>query len=232
MQPPVAAVIEAHGTLHRLLADLDDEQVTAPSPLPGWSRGHVLAHLTDAARMYARCAEHALRGELVEPYDGGAAERDAILAATAGRTAAEHRAALAEQSAHLESIWAKTSDQDWSRPVRYRNADIAATVYARWREVWIHMTDLSLGLRPTDWPADLAAHAIDFLLPRLPAGTSVTAGDTGQRWSTGDASGLTVTAALRDLAAWLSGRTPAVPPTSPHGLPDLGPWPAWPPRAA
>jgi len=41
---PVAAAAEAHRRLHRALDGLTDEQVRAPSPLPGWTRGHVLAH--------------------------------------------------------------------------------------------------------------------------------------------------------------------------------------------
>ena len=225
MQPPVAAVIEAHGTLQKVLVDLDDEQVMEPSALPGWSRGHVLAHLTDNARMFARIAEHALHGELVETYDGGADERNAIIEATAGRSATGHRAALAAQTARLESAWADVSGQDWSRPVRFRDADIAATVYARWREVWIHMADLDLGVRPDDWPVDLASHAIGFLLTRLPAGTSLSAEDTHRQWSTVGEPRTVVTGSVRDLAAWLAGRTPVIPPASPDGLPHLGPWP-------
>lgn len=225
MQPPVTAVIAAHETLQELLGGLDDEQVVEPSSLPGWSRGHILAHLTDNARMFARVAEHALRGELVKTYEGGAEERNAIIEATAGRSAAEHRAALAEQTAWLESVWANASDQDWSRPVRFRNADIAATVYARWREVWIHMVDLDLGVRPDAWPAELARHAIDFLITRLPAGTSLTAEDVRWQWTTGEGPHTAVTGGVRDLAAWLAGRSPVIPPTSPDGLPELGPWP-------
>lgn len=231
MQPPAAAVIEAHGTLQRIIADLDDEQVTEPSLLPGWTRGHVLAHLTDNARMFARITEHALRGELVETYDGGIDERNAIIDSTAGRSAAEHQAALAEQTARLESAWSGLSDQDWSRPVRFRDADIAATVYARWREAWIHMADLDLGVHPDAWPADLASHAIGFLLARLPAGISLLAQDTQHQWSTGGEPRTLVTGSVRDLAAWLAGRTPAVPPASPSGLPALGPWPPHPPRS-
>ncbi|WP_245685288.1 maleylpyruvate isomerase N-terminal domain-containing protein [Streptomyces yerevanensis] len=53
-------MIEAHGTLERLVAGLNDQQVAEASVLPGRSRGHVLAHLTDNARMFARLEEHAL----------------------------------------------------------------------------------------------------------------------------------------------------------------------------
>ncbi|MEV7990939.1 maleylpyruvate isomerase family mycothiol-dependent enzyme [Streptomyces sp. NPDC086077] len=229
MQPPVAAVIEAHRTLECLVAELNDQQVAQASALPGWSRGHVLAHLTDNARMFARLAEHALRGELVAGYDGGRDERDAIIEATADRGAAEHREQLAAHTAGLETSWARATDVDWRRPVTFRNADLAATVFARWRETWIHMVDLELGVRPDDWPEDLAAHAIDFLLGRLPAGTRIHAEDVGRHWSAGDGPpGPVVTGGVRDLAAWLAGRTPVVAPVAAVELPALGPWPPHP----
>ncbi|WP_458077608.1 maleylpyruvate isomerase family mycothiol-dependent enzyme [Streptomyces sp. EMB26] len=224
-------MIEAHRTLERLVAGLSDQQVAEASALPGWSRGHVLAHLTDNARMFARLARHALRGELVAGYDGGVDERNAIIEATAGRSAAEHRAQLAAHTAGLEASWACATDVDWSRPVTFRNADLAATVFARWRETWIHMVDLQLGVRPDDWPEDLAAHAIDFLFSRLPAGTHVRAEDVGRQWSGGDGPPVTmVTGGVRDLAAWLAGRTPVVPPVAAEELPALGPWPPHPPQ--
>ncbi|MCT9137701.1 maleylpyruvate isomerase family mycothiol-dependent enzyme [Streptomyces violarus] len=231
MHPPVAAVLEAHRTLERLVAELNDQQVAAASALPGWSRGHVLAHLTDNARMFARIAEHALRGELVAGYDGGVDERNAIISATAGRSAAEHRAELATHTTGLEAAWARATDIDWSRPVTFRNADLAATVFARWREAWIHMVDLELGVRPDDWPEELAAHAIGFLLGRLPAGTRIRAEDGRHQWSVGDGPpGTVVTGRVRDLAAWLAGRTPTVSPVAVEGLPALGPWPPHPPQ--
>jgi maleylpyruvate isomerase len=226
----VTEVIDAHRVLARLVEPLDDEQVRAASALPGWSRGHVLAHLADNARMFARLAEHALRGELVPAYDGGVDERNAIIEAGAGRSAAGHRAELAARNAELQSVWARLGDADWGRPVTFRNADLAATVYARWREAWIHMADLDLGVRPEDWPAELACHAIDFLLCRLPSGTVVRAEDVKREWSAGDRSGTVVTGRVRDLAAWLAGRTPATSPVAAEGLPALGPWPPHPPQ--
>jgi maleylpyruvate isomerase len=231
MQPPVAAVIEAHRALERLVAGLNDQQVAEASALPGWSRGHVLAPLTDNARMFARLAEHALRGELVAGYDGGVDERNAIIEATAGRSAAEHRAQLAAHTAGLEAAWARAAHVDWSRPVTFRDAALGATVFARWREAWIHMVDLDLGVRPDDWPEDLAVHAIDFLLVRLPAGTRVRAEDVHREWSVGDGPpGKVVTGRVRDLAAWMAGRTPVVSPVAEEELPALGPWPAHPPQ--
>lgn len=229
MQPPLAAAIEAHRSLERLVAGLSDQQVAEASALPGWSRGHVLAHLADNARMFARLAEHALRGELVAGYDGGVEERDAIIEAKAGLDAAGHRAQLAAHTARLEASWARATDADWGRPVTFRDADLAATVFARWREAWIHMVDLALDVRPSDWPEDLAEHAIDFLLGRLPAGTRLRAEDVDRQWSVGGGpTGAVVTGGVRDLAAWLAGRTPGVAPAA-EELPALGPWPPHPP---
>lgn len=230
-RPPVEAVIQAHAALDKAVAGLDDRQVAEPSALPGWSRGHVLAHLTDNARMFTRLAEHALRGELVATYDGGTDERNAIIEANAGRGAAEHRAELATHTAHLEAVWARTGDGDWTRPVTFRDADLAATVHCRWREAWIHLVDLDVGVSPADWPEALACHAIDFLLCRLPAGTRLHAQDVDRQWSLGDGTGIVVIGQVRDLAAWLAGRAPGVPPVAEEGLPALGPWPPHPPAA-
>ncbi|MGP3977431.1 maleylpyruvate isomerase family mycothiol-dependent enzyme [Streptomyces sp. 8N114] len=226
---------EAQRVLRGLLADVDDAQVRAPSALPGWSRGHVLAHLTDNARMFARLAEHALRGERVPPYDGGQAERDAIIEDTAGRTAVEHRAALAGHTRSLMDVWSRATAEDWRRPVSFRDADIAATVFARWREVWIHLVDLDLEVGPAAWPEGLASHAVDFLLSRLPPGTCLVATDLDRRWHAGEgnpAPGPEVRGGVRDLAAWLAGRVPDTPPRSRDGLPELGPWPPHPPQPA
>ncbi|MFE2757473.1 maleylpyruvate isomerase N-terminal domain-containing protein, partial [Actinosynnema sp. NPDC059335] len=83
MEPPLAAVVRAHRRLLDVIAGLTDAAVAAPSTLPGWTRGHVLAHLADAARARARVVEHAARGERVAMWEPG--ERDAIIEATASR---------------------------------------------------------------------------------------------------------------------------------------------------
>lgn len=194
---PTAEVAEAHLRLYRLLDGLD---VRAPSPLPGWTRGHVLAHVTDAGRALADLVEQALAGNQILLYDPATHDRDGIIEATAGRTLEEHQAALREHSERLEAAWARV--EDWDQPVRYRDGKLASTVFARWREVWIHATDL--GLPVAEWPEDFCVHAVDFLRDRLPDDADV----RGH---------------VRDLAAWLSGRAPGD--TLTGELPELGAWP-------
>ncbi|MDC7340189.1 maleylpyruvate isomerase N-terminal domain-containing protein [Streptomyces lydicus] len=67
----VREAIEATGQrLRALLPGLTDAGTREPSELPGWSRAHVLSHIEGIGLAMARQARYALRGELVEPYDG------------------------------------------------------------------------------------------------------------------------------------------------------------------
>ena len=222
MKPPLDEVVRAHRRLLDAIADLTDAQVAEPSLLPGWTRGHVLAHLADAARARSRVIEHSARGERVAMWEPG--ERDAIIEATASRSADGHRAATAEQSERLERAWAGIAD--WSEPVDPDEADPVPPVFTRRREVWIHLLDLDLGVRPAEWSADFAVHTIGVLRARLPAGVSLRATDVPRTWG----AGTEVVGGVRDLAAWLAGRVPDEPPTSAAPLPALGPWPSYPAR--
>ncbi|MCE6995260.1 maleylpyruvate isomerase family mycothiol-dependent enzyme [Saccharothrix sp. S26] len=219
VEPPLAAVAVAHRRLFAAIADLTDAQVAEPSLLPGWTRGHVLAHLADAARARARVVERAARGERVELWEPG--ERDAIIEATASRSAAEHRAATVEHASRLERAWAGVTD--WSASA---DPDPVPPVFTRWREVWIHLVDLDVGVRPAEWSAEFAVHTIAVLRSRLPDGVALRATDVPRTWGTGTE----VVGGVRDLAAWLAGRVPDAPPTCAVPLPELGPWPSYPAR--
>jgi maleylpyruvate isomerase len=225
--PPLKAVAEGHRRLLGLTAMLTDEQVAAPSLLPGWSRGHVLAHLTDNARAFARVCSLALNGELVDAYEGGQAERDAIIEGLSGGNAFSHHDGLNRHIGVLEAVWSHASPADWERPVRFRNGELSEIVLMRWREVWIHLVGLDLGVGPQEWTEEFCHHTIEFLLPRLPEGVALRQTDGPRRWSAaGEISAVAdteITGRAQDLAAWLSGRPAQRLPTG--DLPDLGPWP-------
>ncbi|WP_328442548.1 maleylpyruvate isomerase family mycothiol-dependent enzyme [Amycolatopsis sp. NBC_00438] len=203
---PTAEVADAHRHLFRALDSLTDAEVRAATALPGWTRGHVLAHVTDAGRALADLVEHAVRGVLIPLYDPATHDRDGIIEATAGRTADEHRSALREHSRRLEAAWSRVTD--WDQAVDYRDGKLSSTVFARWREVWIHAVDVEAAT-PADWPGGFCEHAVDFLKERLP-------------------SDAIVTGPPRALAAWLSGRSDGDGLTG--DLPELGPWPSGRPR--
>ncbi|MEU2200555.1 maleylpyruvate isomerase family mycothiol-dependent enzyme [Isoptericola sp. NPDC019482] len=199
---------------------LPDDAVSDPSPLDGWSRGHVLSHVANVGAALARQAEYAARGEKVAPYDGGQAGRDAAIQAGAGRTPAEHARALDASRSRLAAAWPAPGDALWSAPVAYRDGVLTDTLLAWWREARIHAVDATAGLGDRalgygTWDDAFCAHLREFLAVRLPA-------DDGVIELVGDP---------RDVAAWLAGRTPSGPVSAlrdgePAPLPELGPWPS------
>ncbi len=212
-----ANALDAHRRLARVIEDLTDEQVAQPSVLPGWTRGHVLAHLANGTVALAGQAEH--EGTKVEPYPGGRPARDAAIEAGAGRSAAEHRAAIAEAVARLTKAWAGV--RDWDTPVHYRDSTLTGTAYAVWREVEIHTRDLGLG--PVTWSPEFCDHAADFLAARVPDGIRLTLRAPDRRWTIGDGEEVELTGSRTDLIAWLAGRAPDGPVTG--DAPELKPWP-------
>ena len=75
----------AHARLLTTVATITDEQVSAPSRLPGWTIGHVLTHLARNADGHTRRLEGAMRGEDVPRYPGGSAQREADISDGAKR---------------------------------------------------------------------------------------------------------------------------------------------------
>lgn len=214
-----AQVLDAHRRLAALIEPVTDAQVVEPSALPGWTRGHVLAHLAGATDAMARQAER--EGELVEVYEGGRPARDADIEAHTGRTADEHRAAIAAAVARLTTAWQGVSD--WDSPVLYRSGTLLGTAFALWREVEIHARDLRLG--PFAWSPEFCLHTLDFLSARVPDGVRLTlvATDHGREWTFGEGEHVELSGALEDLTAWLAGREYAGPISGPK--PELKPWP-------
>ncbi|QUH01290.1 maleylpyruvate isomerase family mycothiol-dependent enzyme [Saccharopolyspora erythraea] len=224
----VAEVRAGHARIAALVEGLGDAQARGGSALPGWSRGHVLTHLADLARAFTRVTEHALRGRLVEVYEGGRPARDASIEAGSGRSAAELRAEVVESAEELDNAWKQVDSEGWQRPVTYRDGVLLDVLHCRWREVEIHAADLALGRVPADWSPDFCAHALDFLAPRTPEGMALTLrpddSDLRRQWGSGEP--VEVRGALTDLTAWMAGRTPTGPLVSSSGAaPQLGPWP-------
>jgi maleylpyruvate isomerase len=217
------AVLAGHARLIALLDGLTDADMRAPSALPDWSRGHVLTHLEHSATAYARQVEYALDGKMIEVYDGR--QRPSV-APGAARSAAEIRAAIAETTAELDRAWDRVGPDDWDRPVRYRDGWLRGLLFGRWREVEIHLTDLDLGYRSSDWSTEFCLHAVNFLGARAAKGIQLTVSAGGYQcmWGTGES--VEVSGELTDVTAWLAGRDAAGALTTSTGkLPELGPWP-------
>jgi maleylpyruvate isomerase len=185
----IEGCLAAHAKLVTVAGGLTDEIVHRPSLLPEWSVGHVLAHLARNAEAMHRRIEAALRGEMIEQYQGGAAGRAASIDAGAHRAANELVADVVEWSQRLDMTFASLPEEGWRRTVRSvagGEYPISALPFRRWREVEIHIVDLNVGPTAAEWPDRL----VGLLLPRLLSGLSKRANE-------------------RELMAWALGRGPA-----------------------
>ncbi|KQQ81620.1 maleylpyruvate isomerase family mycothiol-dependent enzyme [Arthrobacter sp. Leaf137] len=236
------ALHKAAGDLTTDVAKLTDGDVKAPSALPGWSRGHVLAHLTGISNAMARQLEYAARGETVELYDGGMDGRNRAIDMAAGHDAAIHQADLSTAiDRALRAFDALPGVKDssanrngWWAPIAYRGGVVLDGGLALWRELTIHNADLLTGRGPETWGRDFCGHLFKFLEPRVQPGDKLLLQPLGlPPVSLGSGNRSTVVnGMLTDLAAWLAGREPTLGSLRASAnadgtdLPELLPWPA------
>ena len=135
------------------IGGLSDADVRAPSPLPGWTRGHVLTHLARNAEGGTRLLEWARTGVPSYEYESVAA-RAAAIEQGAGRPA---MALVADVPSSAEGFSAAADGmptQAWQRTVRWttgHETDAALIAPMRLGEVLVHHVDLDIGYRPQDW---------------------------------------------------------------------------------
>lgn len=134
---------------------LTDAVVHSPSRLPDWTVGHVLTHLARNADSHTRVIDGALRGELLDQYEGGAASRNDDIQAGAPRPAAQQVDDVRHSITLLELAWGRCAEADWPGAWRSPMAGERPThelPFRRWREVEIHHADLGLpGFGFDDW---------------------------------------------------------------------------------
>jgi maleylpyruvate isomerase len=224
---------------------LDEAGLRAPSTLPGWSRAHVLAHLTTLGRAFMRQLEYASRGETIEVYNGGPAGREAGIQTAAALPIDGVRAELAATFEGLRAAW-PGDEAGWRARVSYRGGIVFDLLETWWRETRIHLLDLDLAFALDSgtgrgdgfegWNREFCLHLWSFLDARLegPAAYLLVATDDPARLEVNpapDAEVVHVSGTLRDLAAWLAGRAPDSLPQATIGgadlpLPELAPWPS------
>ncbi|THA73645.1 maleylpyruvate isomerase family mycothiol-dependent enzyme [Streptomyces sp. A0642] len=203
----LAALREATDRLLSATEKLDDAALAEPSRLPGWSRGHVVAHLSRNADALA----NVLRGR---PMYADSETRDRDIERDAPRPQAEQLADLAASADRF--LAAAAVPADWSRTVELRNGvtDAASRVPFRRRgEVELHHVDLGVGYELEDLPDEFTAREIDFLAERFTGHPAVVpsglADHTGRTWTTGggaEGGSVVVRGTASDLLGWLSGR--------------------------
>ncbi|MBO3085446.1 maleylpyruvate isomerase N-terminal domain-containing protein [Cellulomonas fengjieae] len=169
---PVATIDACH-TSHRVLlerlASLTEEDLRAPSLLPGYSRGHVVAHVVNKAKAHALLFDGAVAGEVrrIHP-DGYDPDRAAELGAA--RPGVELRTELAQCFGLLETAWAGLDDALWTRRGHMAAGPrtMAEIVGHHLRNVEVHHVDLDIGHRPSDWPSVFVDGELPKRLRALP----------------------------------------------------------------
>jgi maleylpyruvate isomerase len=223
-----------HHSDQRLLRTVDSQATEAwsePSLLPGWSRAHVVAHLTLNAEGFAGSLHGLAVGTHVAIYPSNEA-RDAGIEELATADPDQIRERLFASTQHLRTVMEGLNDGQWDSTVnRLPEGPVwpaTSLVEARQREVEIHHADLDLGYSHHDWPADFASTLLDSatathdVSPDSPA-FSIEASDLGRIWSVGAAEPV-VHGTAAGLAWWLVGRGSGDELTCAGGVPALGPW--------
>ncbi|MFE6133215.1 maleylpyruvate isomerase family mycothiol-dependent enzyme [Streptomyces sp. NPDC056437] len=204
----LASVREATERLLSAVDSMDNAVLAGPSRLPGWSRGHVLAHVSRNADAIVNILEG-------RPMYASAEAREADIERDARRPLDVQLADLRDSAARLEAVGALPAD--WRRTVQLRNGvtDAAARVpFRRLVEVELHHVDLGVGYELEDLPQEFTAREIDFLAQRFsgrpdvpPTRIAATDG-SGGAWHTGGTDGapVTVSGPAAALVGWLAGR--------------------------
>ncbi|WP_354642705.1 maleylpyruvate isomerase family mycothiol-dependent enzyme [Kitasatospora camelliae] len=207
------------GSTDRLLASvarLAPEDVAGPSGLPGWTRGHVLAHLARNADSLVNLLDTARTGVEIPQY-ASAEAREQGIEDGAGRPLDVQLADVRESHERFAAAAALLPEEAWTVQLRHRKGYLFPAwqlPLKRWQEVEYHHVDLAAGHTPAEWPETFAAGEFATLAEHfrtvdgLPA-TLLFAEDAGLREQLGSTEGepVAVEGPVRALTAWLSGRS-------------------------
>ena len=206
--------------------------LAAPSALPDWTRGHVLAHIAGNAEGLGRRAR-SVGDDVPRAMYESPETRGSDIDWRARRSVAQHREALAATHADfafdVAGIPAERADEEMEVRLTLR-VKVGDLPLLRLQEVSIHHSDLGMpGYDWSHWPPELVAWA----LPRVPA--SFAARDDfpvgwveadGVRFVVGPDATTGVSGSATEILAWLIGRAPGDG-LEPVGVSSVPAPPAW-----
>ncbi|GCD89200.1 maleylpyruvate isomerase family mycothiol-dependent enzyme [Nocardioides sp. LS1] len=218
---------DATQRLVRSVDALPDEAWTGPSLLPGWTRAHVLAHLTLNAEGLAGALRGIVAGEPVPMYASQEA-RDADIDELAASDPETLRTRFLASTTDFADAASSIPDERWDSTVERvpggRSFPATAVPGMRLGEVEIHHVDMAAGPTQGDWTPEFAAIVLDNATARGPGSFRAHATDLDRTWDYGTG-GPTVTGLSHDLAWWLTGRGHGEGLTSDSGdLPEVASW--------
>jgi maleylpyruvate isomerase len=159
----------SHQLLLAGLARLTDDDFHAPSLLPRYSRGHVVAHIANKAKAHVLILGGPAAGEIRQIHPDGY-DPDVAADLGASRSAAELRSDLAQCFELLEATWDALDDTLWDRQgvMAVGPRTMAEIVAHHLRNIEVHHVDLDIGYRPSDWPTILVEGELPKRLRSFP----------------------------------------------------------------
>ncbi|MFD5468136.1 maleylpyruvate isomerase family mycothiol-dependent enzyme [Kitasatospora sp. NPDC127059] len=233
----LALVEDSTRAMLKTVAELEPDAVAEPSALPGWTRGHVLAHLSRNADSLVNLLTGARTGTDIPQYAGNEA-RDQDIERDAPRPLDVQLADLRASHERFAAAAALMDAEAWAVGVKHRSGYVFPAheiPLKRLLELEYHHVDLDGGYTPAQWTESFAVAQFRRLAVTLAGAddlptVELVAEDTDDRAVIGAASagtGPTVTGPVRALAAWLSGRSDGAdlrrtPDTALPQLPPMG----------
>ncbi len=183
----VAACLDGHRRVLDTIDRVNDDELTYPSLLPGWSRADVIAWLALKSQSHSHLFGGPAAGEVRSQFPEGYEQAEMIRGEIV-RGATHLRSTLAVSFSDLEEAWARLPDGLWdSQGVTSAGRRSMTDIVARHlRDVEVHHVDLGAGYSIVDWPAQFVDTEFTKRLPDL--------GGRAERAA---------------LLAWLLGRGPA-----------------------
>jgi len=221
---------ESSHAFTRTVDALTEEQLAAPSLLPGWSRAHVVAHVALNGGSLAAVIRGLVHANPVAMYESDE-QRDADIEELGHAEPSELRERHLVATTEFADAVALMDESHWSGRIDRLPGGPAwpmvTVVPTRRRELEIHHADLGTSYTRADWPADFVVELLDATtVDHASAGPfRVHATDLGLDWFVGDGGGPTVMGSGADLGWWLTGRGGGEGLTCEFGQPPaLGPW--------
>ena len=214
------------------LATMDDLSVTEPAPLPGWTRGHVLAHIEGNADGLARLARYLVDG-VERPMYPSREARNADVTLHAPWPAVAHLAAIAESAAQLDRDMRGVKEDAMDHTVilgAVLQVPAARLAPQRLLEVCVPHSDLGLpSYTWRDWPNRLAESFIPIEVADFREGGAFPVDwieADGLRLEIIGGAGAGVRGNSLEMLAWLLGRADGagLEPVGIESLPAAPPW--------
>jgi len=211
--PCSAEIAAATARLLETVQTLTDDDVVAPSLLPGWSRGHVLSHLARNADGLVNLLAGASEGVAKSAYPSPEA-RAADIEAGAPRPVKEQLADIEATHERFVATVDAVPPAAWDFMLPWGSAGRIQPAHgvldARLREVAIHHLDLATAYTAADWTPAFALRILRSALPAfeirgLPSCTLCPT-DVDAVVPANGGSTVEITGTAHALATWLLGR--------------------------